>query len=92
MPSLASAHRGEARHVSWLTRSKGFFPMEYSNLGLEYFSPDYIDFFYQLPQWKKDELLRQQDLLYKGISALCCALPRADYGNSFPLEPVLFLH
>ncbi|MEC1352799.1 lysine N(6)-hydroxylase/L-ornithine N(5)-oxygenase family protein [Bacillus sonorensis] len=60
---------GEARHVSWLTRSKGFFPMEYSNLGLEYFSPDYIDFFYQLPQWKKDELLRQQDLLYKGISA-----------------------
>lgn len=43
----------EAEHVSWLTRSKGFFPMEYSNLGLEYFSPDYIDFFYQLPQWKK---------------------------------------
>ncbi|KMM57883.1 lysine 6-monooxygenase [Bacillus glycinifermentans] len=60
---------GCARHVSWLTRSKGFFPMEYSNLGLEYFSPDYIDFFYQLPQWKKDELLREQDLLYKGISA-----------------------
>jgi lysine N6-hydroxylase len=59
----------EAEHVSWLTRSKGFFPMEYSNLGLEYFSPDYIDFFYQLPQWKKDELLTQQDLLYKGISA-----------------------
>ncbi|MCY8240656.1 lysine N(6)-hydroxylase/L-ornithine N(5)-oxygenase family protein [Bacillus haynesii] len=59
----------EAEHVSWLTRSKGFFPMEYSNLGLEYFSPDYIDFFYQLPQWKKDELLKQQDLLYKGISA-----------------------
>ncbi|KAA6453352.1 lysine N(6)-hydroxylase/L-ornithine N(5)-oxygenase family protein [Bacillus swezeyi] len=59
----------EAEHVSWLTRSKGFFPMEYSNLGLEYFSPDYIDFFYQLPQWRKDELLAQQDLLYKGISA-----------------------
>lgn len=43
--------------------------MEYSNLGLEYFSPDYIDFFYELPQAKKDALLKQQDLLYKGISS-----------------------
>ncbi|MDN4073974.1 lysine N(6)-hydroxylase/L-ornithine N(5)-oxygenase family protein [Fictibacillus terranigra] len=55
--------------LNWLTRSKGFFPMEYSKLGLEYFSPDYIDFFYHLPQEKKDTLLTQQDLLYKGISA-----------------------
>ncbi|MGE6630937.1 lysine N(6)-hydroxylase/L-ornithine N(5)-oxygenase family protein [Bacillus sp. NPDC077027] len=58
----------EAQDIHWFTRSKGFFPMEYSNLGLEYFSPDYIDFFYGLPQGKKDELLKQQDLLYKGIS------------------------
>lgn len=54
--------------LNWFTRSKGFFPMEYSKLGLEYFSPDYIDFFYQLPQEKKDSLLSKQDLLYKGIS------------------------
>lgn len=55
--------------LSWFTRSKGFFPMEYSKLGLEYFSPDYIHFFYNLPQDKKDEILPEQDLLYKGISA-----------------------
>ncbi|MBN9654114.1 lysine N(6)-hydroxylase/L-ornithine N(5)-oxygenase family protein [Halobacillus sp. GSS1] len=55
--------------LQWYTRSQGFFPMEYSKLGLEYFSPDYIDFFYELPQWKKDELLHKQDLLYKGISS-----------------------
>ncbi len=55
--------------LNWLTRSKGFFPMEYSKLGLEYFSPDYIDFFYHLSQEKKDRLLLEQDLLYKGISA-----------------------
>ncbi|REJ11017.1 lysine N(6)-hydroxylase/L-ornithine N(5)-oxygenase family protein [Halobacillus trueperi] len=55
--------------LQWYTRSQGFFPMEYSKLGLEYFSPDYIDFFYELPQWKKDQLLHKQDLLYKGISA-----------------------
>ncbi|MFL8936081.1 lysine N(6)-hydroxylase/L-ornithine N(5)-oxygenase family protein [Rossellomorea oryzaecorticis] len=55
--------------LDWFTRSKGFFPMEYSKLGLEYFSPDYTDFFYSLPQEKKDALLKDQDLLYKGISA-----------------------
>ncbi|QWC22236.1 lysine N(6)-hydroxylase/L-ornithine N(5)-oxygenase family protein [Bacillus haikouensis] len=55
--------------LNWFTRSKGFFPMEYSKLGLEYFSPDYTDFFYSLPQEKKDALLKNQDLLYKGISA-----------------------
>jgi lysine N6-hydroxylase len=55
--------------LNWFTRSKGFFPMEYSKLGLEYFSPDYTNFFYNLPQEKKDALLKDQDLLYKGISA-----------------------
>lgn len=54
--------------LDWFTRSKGFFPMEYSKLGLEHFSPDYIDYFYQLSQEKKDEQLPKQDLLYKGIS------------------------
>ncbi|MEH6986338.1 lysine N(6)-hydroxylase/L-ornithine N(5)-oxygenase family protein [Cytobacillus firmus] len=57
-----------AYELNWFTRSKGFFPMEYSKLGLEYFSPDYIDFFYQLPEEKKESLLSKQDLLYKGIS------------------------
>lgn len=47
--------------------------MEYSKLGLEYFTPDYLDFFYRLPQEKKDEILPKQDLLYKGISATTIA-------------------
>jgi lysine N6-hydroxylase len=54
--------------LNWYTRSKGFFPMEYSKLGLEYFSPDYTDFFYSLPREKKNSLLKEQALLYKGIS------------------------
>ncbi|MGY1422637.1 lysine N(6)-hydroxylase/L-ornithine N(5)-oxygenase family protein [Bacillus cereus] len=54
--------------LNWYTRSKGFFPMEYSKLGLEYFSPDYIEYFYNLPQSKKDKILPKQGLLYKGIS------------------------
>ncbi|WP_368504996.1 lysine N(6)-hydroxylase/L-ornithine N(5)-oxygenase family protein [Alkalihalophilus sp. As8PL] len=55
--------------LDWFTRSRGFFPMEYSKLGLEHFSPDYTHYFYSLSQEKKDEQLPKQDLLYKGISA-----------------------
>jgi lysine N6-hydroxylase len=54
--------------LEWHTRSPGFFPMEYSKLGLEHFSPDYIHYFYRLPQAKRDWVRSQQDLLYKGIS------------------------
>jgi lysine N6-hydroxylase len=55
--------------LSWFTRSKGFYPMEYSKLGLEHFSPDYTHYFYQLPSSKKEKVLSNQSLLYKGISA-----------------------
>ena len=54
-------------HLDWLTRSDGFFPMEYSKLGLQHFTPEYTRYFYDLPQERKDELLPEQDLLYKGI-------------------------
>jgi lysine N6-hydroxylase len=53
--------------LDWFTRSKGFFPMEYSKLGLEHFSPEYIRYFHGLPQKQRDEILPKQDLLYKGI-------------------------
>ncbi|MFB9325762.1 lysine N(6)-hydroxylase/L-ornithine N(5)-oxygenase family protein [Paenibacillus aurantiacus] len=55
--------------LDWLTRSPGFFPMEYSKLGLEHFSPDYTSYFYNLPPARKDEVRSKQHLLYKGISA-----------------------
>ncbi|MVP01935.1 lysine N(6)-hydroxylase/L-ornithine N(5)-oxygenase family protein [Paenibacillus lutrae] len=59
--------------LDWFTRSAGFFPMEYSKLGLEHFSPDYTNYFYQLPQAVKDEIREGQALLYKGISAATIA-------------------
>ncbi|MBY6037754.1 lysine N(6)-hydroxylase/L-ornithine N(5)-oxygenase family protein [Fictibacillus nanhaiensis] len=65
---LAQLQDNDRYSLNWFTRSNGFFPMEYSKLGLEYFSPDYTNFFYDLSQSKKDELLQKQDLLYKGIS------------------------
>ena len=53
--------------VDWLTRSDGFFPMEYSKLGLQHFTPEYAQYFYDLPDERKDEIRTDQDLLYKGI-------------------------
>ena len=55
--------------LHWLTRSQGFFPMEYAPLGLEHFSPDYAQHFYDLSAQQKEQQLKQQALLYKGISA-----------------------
>ncbi|XVH31701.1 lysine N(6)-hydroxylase/L-ornithine N(5)-oxygenase family protein [Haloferacaceae archaeon DSL9] len=53
--------------LDWLTRSDGFFPMEYSKLGLQHFTPEYARYFNDLPQSTRDETLSEQDLLYKGI-------------------------
>ncbi|HEX6922771.1 MAG TPA: lysine N(6)-hydroxylase/L-ornithine N(5)-oxygenase family protein, partial [Bacillales bacterium] len=55
--------------LDWMTRSKSYFPMEDTKLSLEHFSPDYVNYFYSLPQEKRDEIFPTQDLLYKGISA-----------------------
>ncbi|MDS0261607.1 lysine N(6)-hydroxylase/L-ornithine N(5)-oxygenase family protein [Haloarcula sp. S1CR25-12] len=53
--------------LDWLTRSDGFFPMEYSKLGLQHFTPEYERYVYDLPQGRKDELIPDQDILYKGV-------------------------
>ncbi len=54
-------------HLRWVTRSPAFAPMEYSKLGLEHFSPDYVGHFRQLPGRERERLLASQWQLYKGI-------------------------
>jgi lysine N6-hydroxylase len=54
--------------LNWITRSSRFFPMDYSKLTLEMTSPEYVDYFYNLPADKRDHLLKNQKLLYKGIN------------------------
>jgi lysine N6-hydroxylase len=54
--------------IQWITRSPGFFPMEYSKLGLEYFTPDYMQHFHAIAPAKRREIVANQGLLYKGIS------------------------
>ncbi|WP_229758946.1 lysine N(6)-hydroxylase/L-ornithine N(5)-oxygenase family protein [Peterkaempfera bronchialis] len=55
-------------YVRWLARSAAFAPMEYSKIGLEHFTPDYIRYFRRLPEAVRDRLVRQQWQLYKGVS------------------------
>jgi lysine N6-hydroxylase len=43
--------------------------MEYSKLGLEHFTPDYVDYFHDLPLGERAALLSAQGRLYKAVSA-----------------------
>lgn len=56
-------------YVRWLARTPAFAPMEYSKLGLEHFTPDYIGYFRGLPEDRRERLVRDQWQLYKGVSA-----------------------
>ncbi len=55
--------------LNWITRSPRFFPLEYSKLTLEMTSPEYVDYFYDLPTEKRDDLIKNQKHLYKGINS-----------------------
>ncbi|WP_188189841.1 lysine N(6)-hydroxylase/L-ornithine N(5)-oxygenase family protein [Nonomuraea sp. SYSU D8015] len=55
--------------VRWLARTPAFAPMEYSKIGLEHFTPDYISYFRGLPEAERERLVREQWQLYKGVSA-----------------------
>ncbi|XAS67748.1 lysine N(6)-hydroxylase/L-ornithine N(5)-oxygenase family protein [Micrococcaceae bacterium Sec5.7] len=54
--------------LNWVTRSGRFFPLEYTKLTLEMTSPEYVDYFHELPQDQRDSLVKSQKNLYKGIN------------------------
>ncbi|GBQ01227.1 lysine 6-monooxygenase [Streptomyces spongiicola] len=56
-----------AERVHWLARTEAFAPMEYSKLGLEHFTPDYVRYFHALPESVRDDLVPRQWQLHKGI-------------------------
>jgi lysine N6-hydroxylase len=53
--------------LNWVTRSPRFFPLEYTKLTLEMTSPEYIDYFRELPEATRYRLTDQQKGLFKGI-------------------------
>jgi len=59
---------GNGMQLKWFTRPDRFFPLEYSKLTLELTSPEYVDYFYNLPGEKRRQVLSQQNSLFKGIN------------------------
>ena len=55
--------------LNWITRSARFSPLEYTKLTLEMTSPEYVDYFYSLPETTRRRLLAEQRFLYKGINS-----------------------
>ncbi|WP_121820801.1 lysine N(6)-hydroxylase/L-ornithine N(5)-oxygenase family protein [Halostella salina] len=69
--------------LDWITRSRGFFQMADAKLGHMIYTPEYIDYFYDLDQETKDEIRGKQDQLYKGIDETTSAkIYDALYRNS----------
>ncbi len=66
---LLAADTAGRQRLQWLTRSPRFFPLEYTKLTLELTSPEYSRHFRGLPPDQREDLLRAQAGLYKGISA-----------------------
>jgi len=56
-------------HLTWLTRSPRFFPMEYTKLTLEMTSPEWTAYFQGLPAATRARVQREQKALSKGISS-----------------------
>jgi lysine N6-hydroxylase len=54
--------------LKWFTRPDRFFPLEYAKLTLELTSPEYVDYFYNLPEDKRKSVLAKQNQLFKGIN------------------------
>lgn len=55
--------------LNWVTRSPRFYPIELTKLTLELTSPEYADYFYNLPYEKKQALNNSQVTLYKAVNA-----------------------
>ena len=54
--------------LNWVTSAPRFYPLEYTKLTLEMTSPEYVDYFYNLPARDRKQLVKEQKNLYKGIN------------------------
>ncbi|WP_166786823.1 lysine N(6)-hydroxylase/L-ornithine N(5)-oxygenase family protein [Jeotgalibacillus salarius] len=55
-------------HLSWYTRSPGILQLESSKFGQEFFTPDFTDYFHQLPLEKREHALSMLDYVRNGIA------------------------
>jgi lysine N6-hydroxylase len=61
-------HWGEPAQLDWISRRPNFQPLDESAFTNEYFTPEYVDYFYTLPQDIRERELKTQKLPADGIS------------------------
>ncbi|MFH9983069.1 lysine N(6)-hydroxylase/L-ornithine N(5)-oxygenase family protein [Streptomyces sp. NPDC017179] len=64
---LLRHRRAGTERLHWIGRTEAFAPMEYSKLGLEHFTPDYMRYFHALAEPVRDRLVTGQWQLHKGV-------------------------
>ena len=55
-------------NIAWLTERSNFLPLDASPFVNEYFTPAYVHHFYHLPEARKKQILKEQELAGSGIS------------------------
>lgn len=61
-------HWGEPAHLGWLSRRPNFQPLDESIFTNEYFTPEYVNYFYTLPDEVREREIKTQKLPSDGIS------------------------
>ncbi len=75
--------------ISWYTRAEYIFPMDSSKFAFEMTSPDYINYFYNLPVSIKQKIQSDQNRLYKGVNKeLIDAIYQSLYMNALHGSPL----
>lgn len=78
----------------WVTRRPGFPPLDDTAFTNEWFQPDYVRYFHQLPEQRRRQLLLHQQLASDGISAsllerIYRRLYEADFVDGAPVSYAL---
>ncbi|MBU9811583.1 SidA/IucD/PvdA family monooxygenase [Rahnella sp. C60] len=63
-----SGHWGEFTELSWISRRPNFQPLDESIFTNEYFTPEYVNYFYTLPEEVREQEIETQKLPSDGIS------------------------
>jgi lysine N6-hydroxylase len=65
---LLSGRRGVPSSITWLTRRANLSPLDETAFTNEFFTPDYVRSFHQLPEERRRQIVPQQKLAGDGIS------------------------
>ncbi|WP_348672928.1 SidA/IucD/PvdA family monooxygenase [uncultured Abyssibacter sp.] len=66
--NVLNAHWGQPARLGWFTRRSNFLPLDETPFTNEWFTPEYVAAFRQLPAHRRDAVVTEQKLASDGIS------------------------